>query len=253
MNNKNIFSSKEFDNWLDRDGLQPEEKKLIVDYLEKDKSTLEAGTASGRILFEMNKLGFTNLSGFDFIPEYISAAKKRNNNSIINFSVQDATKLDFGNELFGQIIYLQQIISTIEEPGMRLSALEESYRVLEKGGTAIFSFLSFESKKNDSVFKIISPVIKFFRFIKSKKISEQYIPWLKFSGKVNFKALFDIGPYNYWFRRQEIIELLESVGYKIEFYGYPKKILFNNSSTKSAFGKSTEEVGHFYVVCKKVL
>ncbi|MCZ7610829.1 MAG: hypothetical protein M5U17_11760 [Ignavibacterium sp.] len=73
MNNKNIFSSKEFDNWLDRDGLQPEEKKLIVDYLEKDKSTLEAGTASGRILFEMNKLGFTNLSGFDFIPEYISA------------------------------------------------------------------------------------------------------------------------------------------------------------------------------------
>ncbi|MCZ7610830.1 MAG: class I SAM-dependent methyltransferase [Ignavibacterium sp.] len=180
-------------------------------------------------------------------------AKKRNNNSIINFSVQDATKLDFGNELFGQIIYLQQIISTIEEPGMRLSALEESYRVLEKGGTAIFSFLSFESKKNDSVFKIISPVIKFFRFIKSKKISEQYIPWLKFSGKVNFKALFDIGPYNYWFRRQEIIELLESVGYKIEFYGYPKKILFNNSSTKSAFGKSTEEVGHFYVVCKKVL
>lgn len=154
--------------------------------------------------------------------------------------------------MFCQIIYLQQIVSTIEEPEMRLTALKESYRILKKGGTAIFSFLSYESKKNDRVFKFISPVINFFRFFKSNKLSEQYIPWLKFTGKVNFKALFDIGPFNYWFRKQEIIELLESVGYKIEFYGYPQNILSNNSSTESTFRKCIEEVGHFYVVCKKV-
>lgn len=77
MNNKNIFSTKEYDNWIDRDGLLREEKELIINYLDKSKSTLEAGTASGRILFEMNKLGFTNLTGFDYIPEYIETAKKK--------------------------------------------------------------------------------------------------------------------------------------------------------------------------------
>ena len=252
MNNKKIFSSKEYDNWLYRDGLLPEEKGIILKFLEKDKSTLEAGTASGRILFEMNKLGFNKLSGYDFISEYINAAQKINTEAKINFSVQDATKLDFKNESFNQLIYLQQIISTIEEHEMRIRALKESYRILEKGGTAIFSFLSFESKQKDRLYKLISPIIKFFRYFKSNKMSEQYIPWLKYTGKINFKALFDVGPYNYWYRIDEIINLLRETGFDIVYCGFPEDIINQRELDVNRISSINSNKGHLYIVCKKI-
>lgn len=251
MNNKNIFSTKEYNNWIDRDGLLREEEEIITNYLDKRKSTLEAGTASGRILFEMNKLGFTNLTGFDYIPEYIDAAKKKYTKPIINFLVQDATTLKFEDKTFEQIIYLQQIISTIEDPEMRLQALKESYRILRNNGTAIFSFLNFESKLNDKLFKIIFPLIKFFRCIKRNKHDFQYIPWFKYSDKVNFKALLDIGPYNYWYRIEEIIIQLKSVGYEIIFYGYPENIIHKKTFNFESVKNIKSNKGHLYVVCKK--
>jgi ubiquinone/menaquinone biosynthesis C-methylase UbiE len=147
---------------------------------------------------------------------------------------------------------LQQIISTIEVSDLRLKALREAYRVLEKDGTALFSFLSFESKQNDRLFKLVYPSIKFFRFLKRKKTNCQYIPWLKFSGKINFKAIFDIGPYNYWYRKDEVFSLLKEIGFNIVYYGYPIDIAKGSKLNIREISGVNSNMGHLYVVCKKI-
>lgn len=134
---------------------------------------------------------------------------------------------------------------------MRLRALKESYRILGKNGTAIFSFLNFESKLNDKLFKAIFPFIKYFRYFKRKRPDFQYIPWLKYSGKVNFKALLDIGPYNYWYRLEEIIIQLKNIGYEIIYYGYPENIIHKNTLELKSVSMKNSNKGHLYVVCKK--
>ena len=144
-NNKTIFSTKEFKNWSERGNLLPEEQILIEKYLNKNLNSVEAGTASGRILLEMYQLGFKSLFGYDFVSEFIHIAKKRDRANSIVFSVQDATNLNYSDASFDQAIYLQQIISTIEDPLKRVKSLQEAFRILKKNGIVLFSFLSFES------------------------------------------------------------------------------------------------------------
>ena len=64
---------------------------------------------------EMKNLGFQELYGYDYVPEFIEQAKQREASQIISFEVQDATNLTYEVYGFEQIIYLQQIVSFIEE------------------------------------------------------------------------------------------------------------------------------------------
>ena len=50
INNKEVYSTVEFDAWADKKSLNEDEKYLIVKYLKKNEKTVEAGTAGGRIL-----------------------------------------------------------------------------------------------------------------------------------------------------------------------------------------------------------
>lgn len=144
MDNKKLYQGAEFENWAYREKLIPEEEYLIKKYLQPHKKTVEAGTAGGKILFGMQKVGFTDLHGYDYVPEFIQTAIARDPSGSINFEVQDATSLQYETSSFEQIVYLQQIISSIDFDGDRLKALHESYRILNHGGTGLFSFLNFE-------------------------------------------------------------------------------------------------------------
>jgi len=146
INNKEVYRTVEFETWADKKGLNQDEKYLIVKYLNKNGKTVEAGTAGGRILREMKDLGFQYLYGYDYVPEFIEQAKQRDASQSISFEVQDATDLTYENSGFEQIIYLQQIVSFIEEEEKRLKAFREASRILKNGGTVLFSFLSFESR-----------------------------------------------------------------------------------------------------------
>jgi ubiquinone/menaquinone biosynthesis C-methylase UbiE len=108
---------------------------------------MEAGTGVGRILFAMQDLGFSSLVGFDYIPDLIEQARKRDSARSIRFEVQDAISLNYEDASFDQIFYSQQILCLIEKESPRLSALREAYRILRPGGTALLSFLSFEAKE----------------------------------------------------------------------------------------------------------
>jgi ubiquinone/menaquinone biosynthesis C-methylase UbiE len=219
IGNKEIYSTLEFDSWANRENLIPAEKYLIEKYLERTKKTLEAGTGGGRILLAMKDLGFSSLYGFDYVPGFIEQARQRDVSHSINFEVQDATKLDYETSSFEQIIYLQQIISSIELDTARLNALKESHRILKKGGTALFSFLSFEVRSKSPLYLPYLIYLQILRKLRGSKLTIQSLPWLKLGGKFNLNSLIDKGPYVYWYKLTEISQILREVGFEIVAVG----------------------------------
>lgn len=251
IDNKIIYSTIEFQNWSQRSNLLAEEKILIKKYLNKNLITLEAGTASGRILFGIKEMGYRSLYGFDFVENFIAEAKRRNTDNSISFTVQDASNLNYSNDFFDQAIYLQQIISSIEDPIKRVNSIHEAYRILKKGGTILFSFLSFDSKGRSLLSKVFFLYLNFLRTLFNKKISIQYLPWFKHAGKPNWNSLRDKDPYNYWFKSSEIQKLLEEIGFSVVAIGYTNNILENRMHTSYKTLKASDGDGHIYFICKK--
>ena len=129
--NKEVYSTLELDNWRKRanENLIPAERYPIEKYLtDKSRNVIEAGTGGGRIAFNIEKLGFKNIWGFDYIPEMIEYAKITAglNNSGIHFPQGDAVDLSkFDNDKFFYTIYLQQVISFIPHHSIQ-KAIDES-------------------------------------------------------------------------------------------------------------------------------
>jgi ubiquinone/menaquinone biosynthesis C-methylase UbiE len=214
-NNKDLYSGIEFATWLDQEKLWPEEAYLIEKYLDPHLGVVEAGVNGGRILLKMQEMGFTDLAGFDYVPELIAKAIERDPQRKIDFQVQDAVRLAYADSSFDQIVYLQQIICLIENKKDRLSAVKEAYRILKPGGSGLLSVLSFESRSSKLVYRIYLNYLRLLRKLRNEKMSIQYLPWLKLGGKLNFGAFLDRPPYTYWYRVTEISELLQSVGFEI--------------------------------------
>lgn len=249
--NKDLYNGVEFSTWLDLEKLWPEEEYLIKKYLNLDHSVVEAGVNGGRILLRLQKLGFTNLAGYDYIPELIAKAIERDPNRTIDFQVQDAIELAYPDCKFDRIIYLQQITCLIEDREHRLKALRESYRILKQDGVGLFSFLSFESRSSRSIYTIYFKYLTFLRKLRGEDLSIQYIPWLKLGGKFNFNALLDRPPYTYWYQVTEIYELLKSVGFDIVAMGTDPQISADclNYTDKELLQEKMS--GMLYIVVKK--
>lgn len=250
LNNKKVYSTVEFDCWANRKDLSFDEKYIIEFFLNKGEKTLEAGTAGGRILLEMKKLGFTSLHGFDFVPEFIEMAKQKDDTHSIVFELQDATNLNYEDLSFQQILYLQQIICSIEDELGRLKAFKEAYRILKSGGTALFSFLSFEVRSKSAIYLPYLTYLRLSRKLRHAKISIQYLPWLKLGGKLNFSLFLDSGPYVYWYKLQEVYQLLREVGFEVVAIGSSYQIRLGRMYD---FEKLVNEPiqGMLYFVCKK--
>lgn len=250
INNKEVYTTVEFDAWADKKNLIEEEQYLIAKYLNKHGKTVEAGTAGGRILLEMKDLGFQELYGYDYVPEFIEQAKQRDPSQSISFEVQDATDLSYESSGFEQIIYLQQIVSLIEEEEKRLKAVTEAYRILKNGGTALFSFLNFESRIKSPLVLYLT-YLSMLRRLSGSNRSIQYIPWLKLGGKPNFLALLDGGPYPYWYKIQEANQVLTQVGFKIVSVGSSYQIGQGKMCDGIESLKNQPISGMLYFVCQK--
>lgn len=251
-NNKRVFSTVEFSNWADRQILLPEERTLIDTYFKKGDSTVEAGTAGGRILLEMKKLGFQSLSGFDYVPEFIEIGNRRDDSKSIAFSVQDATDLGYADASFHQAIYLQQIVCFIEDESKRFAAIQEAYRILKPGGVALFSFLSFDAKKmKPETWLFLSYLTLLRRITRRRTIPLQSLPWLQIDSRINWGAFVDRPPYNYWFYAEEAEGLLRRAGFEVVQIGYPHQIL--NGIKRRTAAELVHEVrrGIIYYVVRK--
>ncbi|HBK96620.1 MAG TPA: class I SAM-dependent methyltransferase [Microcoleaceae bacterium UBA10368] len=249
--NKEVYRDQEFARWAYGNGLLPEEFFLIENYLEKSKKTLEAGTGGGRLLLEMSKLGFNSLYGFDYLPEFIEVAKQRDVDGNIDFKVEDATQLNYEDCSFEQILYLGQMVGSIDDELGRLKALKEAYRILKVGGTALFSFLSFEARISSALYRPYVEYIRLLRKLRGSNRSIQYLPWLKFEKRPNLAALFDGGAHVYWYKVQEAYQLLRDVNFQIVGYGSSYQ-LSQGIILESPATLANEPIrGMLYFVCKK--
>ena len=251
LSNREVYGSVEFESWARRADIEPAEAYLFRNYLDPGGRTVEAGIGGGRLLFSLGDLGFTHLYGFDFVPEFVQAARVRDGDHRLKLSAQDATRLGYLDASFDQIIYLQQVISLIENPQGRRHAMEEAIRVLRPGGVALFSFLSHEVRSQAMNYRLFSTYLRALRLVRGARRSRQMWPWLRLGGRFNFRSLYDAGPYVYWYRADEAVGELQSVGFKVR--GVASRLQIE----KGRLCKSAEELlqepmeGALYCVCFK--
>jgi SAM-dependent methyltransferase len=217
--NRQLYEHEVFDSWASRTALTDVEERLVERFLDRDRSTLEAGTGGGRILHELVGRGFRDLHGFDYLPAFIDVARSRDRSGSIDFRVQDAVDLDYPDGRFEQAVYLQQVLCFIEEPADRLRAMQEAVRVLQPGATALFSFLCFESRASNALSSAFTRYLRLQRRLRRRTVSPQYQPWLKTGKRPNLGALADRGPYVYWYRLEEALDALDRVGFEIAWAG----------------------------------
>lgn len=249
--NKDLYGGIEFSTWLEKRSLIVAEKYLITKYLKPNLTTIEAGTNGGRILLGMQDIGFTSLAGFDYIPALIERAIDQDLTKTIDFQVQDAIELDYPDHSFDQIIYLQQILCTIENQEDRLKAVKESYRILKPGGIGLFSVLSFEIRNSQPVFANYYKYLKMIRKLRGDNRSIQVSPWFKLGGKFNFRTITDQPPYTYWYKATEIYELLKSVGFEIVSIGSDPQIRADSLKTTALELLQEKMSGNLYLAVTK--
>ena len=249
--NKEVYSTVEFDSWAHRGGLIPSERILFERFLNLGAETVEAGTSGGRILLELQKRGGHRLWGFDYVPAFIEQAKKRDLSGEITFAVMDAARLDYPDAKFQQIIYLQQIISLIESAEGRLHAVKEAHRILKPGGTAFFSFLCAESREQSFAYQCFFKWIRLLRAVRSTGIAIQYQPWLRLGGKFKWSALRDATPHVYWYKAAEAEAMLVAAGFKVVAVGTDAQVEGEAMRESARLLHGAQMRGHLYFVCAK--
>jgi SAM-dependent methyltransferase len=249
--NSDIFGTVEFEYWAGYAGLIPAERYVIETYLDPQTSTLEAGTGGGRILLALQEMGFEHLSGFDYVPSLIEAAKQRDTAGTIDFRVQDAASLEYGDGAFGQIVYLQQILSLAGDEEHRRRALAECVRVLAPGGTAVFSLLSYESRLRSPPAAALLVYLRVLRLVTGRRRSPQDLPWFRLGGRFNRACLLDRGPYNHWYRLDEACRMFEAAGLAIRATGWGSDVADGNMQGSCAETSERKPAGMIMVVCSK--
>lgn len=215
MSTYHHYKRRDFNSWAQGSGLIPAESLLFSRFLKPGGSTLEAGTGGGRLLLELQEQGFTDLHGFDFLPEFIEVARQRDKRSAIDFRVGDATRVGYPSSAFDQVIYLQQILCFIEEAEDRWLALRKARRILKPGGTALFSFSCLEARMKSRPHAAYVRYLMLLRLFFHRTYSLQRQPWLKAGGRINPASFVDKGPYVYWYRLEEAAAALEEHGFEI--------------------------------------
>mgnify|MGYP002776997935 CR=1 FL=1 len=256
-----MYQTIEF-GWAYLSDLSLRETYLIETYLDKTGKTVDAGTGGGRILLSLKTLGFNDLYGFDFVPEFIEVAKQRDASHSIVYDVKDATCLDYQDNFFDQILYLEQIICCIEDDSARFNALKQAHRILKKGGIALFSFLSFDARIRSPMYLPCLVYLSLLRKLCKSQHSIQYLPCLKLgrkagshrqpgSGTFNWLALLDRPPYTYWYKLQEAYQVLRAANFEVVAIGSDYQISQNKMHLLPETLVNQPLQGMLYFVCKK--
>ena len=217
---RDFFRKVEREYWTEAEGLKGEEQALIERHLEPELPTLDAGTGGGRIPRALTAKGFARITGFDFAPELVEAARRSVPEGTIAFDVADATALPYGDASFGQVLYLQQVICTIDDEAGRAAALREAARVLRPGGVALFSFVCLESRLASAAQRAYVAYLRAVRALRRDRRPLQSMPRLRLRGRFDPGALRDAGPYNWWYRAGEAEAALSAAGFEVEAIGF---------------------------------
>jgi SAM-dependent methyltransferase len=199
--------------WRGNLPLQSTERILLGSLEVTDTPVLEAGVGQGRLLAALVEAGFASLHGFDLSWSALKAGRSNGPLKVALVTVQDARAVAYRDEVFRHVIYLQQLLSFMEDRSGRRSAASEAFRILQPGGTALFSFLSLPSRRATLPGWMLIVYIRMLRFATRRKSPISDLPWLKIGGRVNWSALFDQKPHAHYFTVDEAVALLRSAGF----------------------------------------
>jgi len=249
---EDFFREVEREYWAEAEGLKDEERVLIERFLDPSAPTLDAGTGGGRLPRAMAAAGFETLTGFDFAPELIVAARAADSTGRIAFDVADATALGYPDGAFEQVLYLQQIVCTIEEPEGRTAAMREAARVLAPGGVALFSFVCFESRLASPAQRGYVAYLRALRRAKRDPRPLQSMPRLRLRGRADAGALRDRGPYNWWYRAAEAEAALEAAGLNVTRIGFGPGVIEGEMHKGAGAALKAGAHGTLYAACERV-
>lgn len=249
---RTVFRTVEREYWTEAAGLKPDERALIERYLDRDAATLEAGAGGGRILAEMRRLGFASLAGFDFVPELVAEARRADPSGEIRFDVEDARALGYPDASFDQVVYLQQLLSSIESAADRRTVAAEARRVLRPGGVALFSVLPFDVRRRSVLMRPYLGYLRLLRRVRGSDRPDQLLPRMRMRGRPTPAALRDAGPHVYWYRAEEVERELTGAGFEVTAIGTTPQVLADamRPSADDLDGQRLE--GTLYIVCRRV-
>jgi SAM-dependent methyltransferase len=248
---RRVFETVEREYWAEAAGLKPDERALIERYLDPAARTLEAGAGGGRILGEMSRLGFGSLAGFDFVPELVDDARRADATREIHYEVQDARRLTYPDASFDQVLYLQQLLSSIEDPTDRASVVREALRILKPRGFALFSVLPFEVRTRSAAFRPYLRYLRGLRRLRRTERPDQLLPRMRMRGRVHPAALRDAGPHVYWYRADEIERELTNAGFELVAIGTTPQVVAGTMPDSAAGLRGQPLEGTLYVVCSR--
>ncbi len=84
-----------------------------------------------------------------------------------------------------------------------------------------------------------------------RRLSMQASPWMRSNTKLRPLAFLDVGPYMYWYRETEAVDLFREAGFELSAIGTDAQVAAGH------FFKSVDELtsapfrGGLYIVCKK--
>mgnify|MGYP000400551556 CR=1 FL=1 len=214
--NKNFYEEHMIDSTVNRADVWKEEEHMLRKYLtDTSKPVIEAGAGGGRLTFFIETLGFKNITGFDIVEKMVgfsqSAAKR--SNSCIDFIHADASNLkSIEDESYHYLIYIQQVLCFVPKELFEKS-LEEAYRICKKDGVIVFTFLDYDSR---IINPILSTITNTLRKIRGEETSKYHLPWLKLNdSEFNRKIFSKNQPSVYWVKKEDILNKLKKVGFKI--------------------------------------
>ena len=232
--------------WHRERAIQPIERILLSGLVLVADPVLEAGVGQGRLLALLAKAGFTRLHGFDTELAALEIARRDPLLAKVALTRQDARAVAYRDGMFRYVIYLQQLLSLMDGDAARRAAANESFRVLQPGGTALFSFLAWTNRGGKLHLRLYVRYIRLLRLLLRSRLPITELSWLRTGGRLNWGALFDHGPHVRYFRVEEATDMLRLAGFTVLRAGSELDFL----SAPLPRGRSPVPNG-IYVVCTK--
>jgi SAM-dependent methyltransferase len=215
---KRLYNEQDFVTWAENTGLNSDEAAVFERHLAplpRDARVLELGTGGGRLAFEMEARGFSQIVGIDLSERMIATAcdRARRSGSRVHFAVQDAAELTLPDASFDVVVALQQVLSLIDSAESRAQAVRHIHRVLKPGGLLLASGLSWEGRPlNPWIAAAVAPL----KWLKGEgRFHRHYLPLLKLSGRPNWRFPFERQAYMYYFTKERFEEALTAGGFEL--------------------------------------